>query len=64
MKTMETKEFKVSVMECNAHVFANNYGKYIVEYEQYYYTYIFKLDAPQNVYDEISGLGEEGIEIL
>jgi len=61
---METT-FDVSVMECNAEKFSEDYSEYIEsEFTDYFGNHVFNLTAPQEVRDEISGLGEEGIEIL
>ena len=56
--------FNVSVIGCNADVFFNNYKKYVIDqYPSLYDNMIFALNAPQEIYDEIKGLTEEGIEI-
>ena len=57
--------FVVSVIGCNADTFAENYFKYIVKREESYMDNVnFTLYATREIYDEISYLKEEGIEIV
>jgi hypothetical protein len=59
------KKFKVHAANFNADTFRNNYQKYIIdEYDACFEDTIFELNAPQEIYDEISGLEEESITIL
>ena len=62
---MKTRKFEVNVVGYNADTFHDNYEKFIVNTNPTYFGDMeFTLIAPQEVYDEISGLTEEGIEIL
>ena len=62
---MEKRTFEVSVIGCNAATFYSNYEKYIIDQvPSYYDNMTFTLVAPQEIYDEIKGLAEEGIEII
>lgn len=57
--------FFVSVIGFNVNTFRDRYEKYIKkEHETYFGNALFALEAPQNIYDEISGLEEEMIEIV
>ena len=57
--------FQVSVVGFNADTFKEKYQQYIKkEHETYFEDALFELEAPQNIYDEISGLEEEMIEIV
>jgi hypothetical protein len=56
--------FGVSVIGCNADTFECKYNKYITSFRDGAMdNKIFYLDAPQFIKDEISELGEEGIEV-
>ena len=58
------RNFKVNVVGFNADQFRENYSKYIKSEEEAYCENVeFELEAPQEVYDEIDDLKEEGIEI-
>lgn len=62
---MVTKTFQVNVIGCNVLAFMLAFSNYIVKWEQgWFEDRIFTLNAPAEVYDEISGLTEECIEIL
>ena len=62
---MEKRRFEVSVIGCNASVFYGNYKEYVIDQvPQVYDNMTFTLQAPQEVYDEIKELTEEGIEII
>lgn len=57
--------FSVNVIECNAETFQNNYAEYIKAYRNDNYdNKVFFMEAPENVYDEIKKLEEEGITIM
>lgn len=57
--------FFVSVIGFNVNTFKEKYQQYIKkEHETYFENALFALEAPQNIYDEISGLEEEMIEIV
>lgn len=57
--------FFVSVIGFNVNTFKEKYQQYIKkEHETYFENALFTLEAPQNIYDEISGLEEEMIEIV
>lgn len=59
------KTFHVNVIGCNVSAFMIAYASYIVKWEQGWFDdRIFTLDAPTSVYEEISGLAEEFIEII
>lgn len=59
------KTFQVNVIGFNAPVFMINYASYITKWEQGWFDdRIFTLNAPDEVYEEISGLTEEFIEII
>lgn len=62
---MEKKQFQVSVIGCNAATFFCNFEDYVInQVPSYYDNMVFTLVAPQEVYDVIETLGEEGIEII
>ena len=64
-RTMKKIKFEVSVIGCNAATFYGNYKDYVIDQvPSYYDNMTFTLNAPQNIYDEIKGLNEEGIEIV
>lgn len=53
------------MLSCNVSAFMIAYASYIVKWEQGWFDdRIFTLDAPTSVYEEISGLAEEFIEII
>lgn len=57
--------FEVSVIGCNADTFYEKYKDYVVSQEPSHFDNMnFVLIAPLEVYDEIEGLTEEGIEII
>ena len=59
------KTFQVNVIGFNIPVFMINYASYIIKWEQSWFDdRIFTLNAPDEVYNEISGLTEEFIEIV
>lgn len=59
------RTFRVNVIGFNVPVFMINYASYIIKWEHGWFDdRIFTLNAPAEVYDEISGLTEECIEIL
>ena len=62
---MKTRSFEVSVIGCNADTFYENYKDYVISKSPSHFDNInFVLVAPLEVYDEIEGLTEEGIEIV
>ena len=59
------KHFEVETMECNANIFASNYSEYITARRTGFCgLQIFTLTAPENIYNEIADLHEEGIDIV
>lgn len=59
------RKFRVNVVGFNADIFRERYSEYIKsEHEVYFENVEFELQAPQEIYDEITGLKEELIEIL
>lgn len=59
------KTFKVNVIGCNVLAFTLAYASYITKWEEGWLDdRIFTLVSPTEVYDQISGLTEECIEIL
>lgn len=57
-------KFSVSVIECNADKFMDDFGGYVQAFRDGYMdNKIFYLNAPQSVKDDISKLSEEGIEV-
>ena len=57
--------FKVNVIGYNVDTFRDNYLGYITKEENGHYGEgIFTLKAPKEVYDEISNLKEECIDII
>lgn len=62
---MEKLRFDVSVPEFNKLPFVIAYRGYIVKwYESYCNCFVFHMNAPKSVYDEIDDLREECIEII
>ncbi len=56
--------FSVSVIECNAGKFMDDFGGYVQAFRDGAMgNKIFYLNAPQSVKDDISKLYEEGIEV-
>ena len=59
------RNFQVNVIGFNVPAFKINYSSCIIKWEQGWFDdRIFTLNALDEVYDEISGLTEECIEIL
>lgn len=59
------RNFQVNVIGFNIPVFMISYADYITKWEEGWFgDRIFTLVAPTEVYDQISGLTEECIEIL
>lgn len=59
------RTFRVNVIGFNVPVFIINYTSYITKWEEGWFgDRIFTLVAPTEVYDQISGLTEECIEIV
>lgn len=58
------KTFRVNVVGFNADTFRENYSEYIKSEHEVFENVEFKLQAPQEIYDEIDNLKEEMIEIL
>lgn len=61
---MKTIIFNVSVMEYNADKFVEDFFDYIVnQYKDEYDNLILEMEAPQEIYDKVSDLIEEGVEV-
>lgn len=62
---MKTIIFYVSVIEYNADKFVEDFFDYIVDqYKDEYDNLIFEMEAPQEIYDKVSDLIEEGVDIF
>lgn len=62
---METIFFNVSVIEYNADKFVEDFFDYIVnQYKDEYDNLILEMEAPQEIYDKVSDLTEEGVDVF
>lgn len=62
---MKTIIFNVSVIEYNADKFVEDFFDYIVnQYKDEYDNLICEMEAPQEIYDKVSDLTEEGVDVF